>query len=111
MRPDELMHVELIRFVGLDEKDPNVIVQAKTALVTAEGLINAYCRGRHKRAGRYRAGVEEVLTTVAARILANPGQIQTREQVGPYSMLKGVGFSSFTLVELAVLNRYRKRAL
>ena len=48
---------------------------------------------------------------VAARILANPEQISVREQVGPYQMYKAAGFSGFTLVELAVLNRYRKRAI
>ena len=42
---------------------------------------------------------------------ANPEQVQVREQVGPYSMFLAEGFSGFTLVELAVLNRYRKRGI
>lgn len=100
---------DLVQFTGT--QGPNAEDQAATALMMAEGLIDAYCRGKHKSAWGLRPGVEAVLTTVAARILANPEQIQVREQVGPYSSLKGAGFSGFTLVELAVLNRYRKRAI
>lgn len=100
---------ELVKFTGT--QGPDVVSQAATALMMAEGLVGAYCRGRHERAGHPRPGVEEVIISVAARILANPEQIQVREQVGPYTMLKGPGFNGFTLVELSVLNRYRKRAL
>ena len=99
----------LVRFTGITR--PNVEAQAEQALQIAGALVDAYTRGRHKRLGEYRPGVEDVITTVAARILANPEQIAVREQVGPYSMYRGEGFSGFTLVELAVLNRYRKRAL
>lgn len=100
---------ELIQFTGVE--GPDVAAQAATALTIAEGLVNAYTRGRHKRAGVYRDGVQEVITTVAARILSNPEQVSVREQIGPYSYYKGEGFKGFTLVELAVLNRYRKRAM
>lgn len=101
---------ELITFTGA--QGPEVEAQARTALTVATGLVDAYCRGRHKRRDdTLKPGVQEVITTVAARILANPEQIQVREQIGPYTMLKGAGFNGFTLVELAVLNRYRKRAI
>lgn len=100
---------DLIKFTGT--QGPNVDAQASTALTTAKSLVGAYCRGREKRGDKYRPGVEEVVTMVAARILANPEQISVREQVGPYQMYKAAGFNGFTLVELAVLNRYRKRAI
>lgn len=100
---------ELIKFTG--SEGPDVLVQAATALTMAEALVDAYCRGRHVRAGLRRPGVDAVITAVAARILANPEQIQQREQIGPFTYFKGAGFQGFTLVELAVLNRYRKRAL
>lgn len=100
---------ELVKFTGT--QGPNVDAQAATALTTAQALVGAYCRGREKRGDVYRPGVEEVIMMVAARILANPEQISVREQVGPYQMYKAAGFSGFTLVELAVLNRYRKRAI
>lgn len=101
---------ELIKFAGAT--GPDVQFQAETALSMAEGLVSTYCRGRHKRRGSdtYRPGIQEVIITVAARILANPEQIQQREQIGPYSYFRGNGFQGFTLVELSVLNAYRKRA-
>lgn len=100
---------ELVKFTGA--QGPDVVSQAATALMMAEGLVDAYCRGRHKRHGLPRPGVEEVIISVAARILANPEQISVREEVGPYNYYRGPGFSGFTLVELSVLNRYRKRAI
>lgn len=101
---------ELIEFTGAT--GPNVKKQAEQALAMANGLVEAYTRGRHKSpAGELRPGVSAVVVAVAARILANPEQIQVREQIGPYTMLRGPGFSGFTLAELAVLNRYRKRAI
>lgn len=84
--------------------------QAQAALTMAEGMVDAYTRGKHKRGDRYRPGVQDVITLVAARILANPLQVQQREAIGPYSYFVGDGFQGFTLAELAVLNRYRKRA-
>lgn len=100
---------ELVSFTGI--KGENVVSQAETSLAMADALVDAYTRGRHRRRGEYRTGVEAVVIAVAARILANPEQVQQREQIGPYSYFKGEGFKGFTLVELAVLNRYRKRAL
>lgn len=100
---------ELVSFTGI--KGEGVVEQAETSLAMADALVDAYTRGRHRRRGEYRTGVEAVVIAVAARILANPEQIQQREQIGPYSYFKGEGFKGFTLVELAVLNRYRKRAL
>lgn len=100
---------QLIAFTGAE--GPNIQERAAIAWTTAEALVGAYCRGREKRGDVYRPGVEDVILMVGSRILANPEQIQVREQVGPYSMFKGAGFEGFTLVELAVLNRYRKRAI
>lgn len=100
---------ELVTFTGATGE--NVLDQAAKSIEVACQLVGAYCRGREKRGGRYRPGVEAVITTVAARILANPDQLQEREQVGPFSFFKGEGFKGFTLVELAVLDRYRKRGI
>lgn len=86
--------------------------QAQLALDSAVALVAAYCRDRHVTCnGNTRPGIDTVVLTVAARILANPGQVQMRDQAGSFSRHRGTGFSGFTLAELAVLNRYRKRAL
>lgn len=85
---------------------------ATTALTTAEALIAGYCRGCHvDRAGEYRDGIKAVVITVGARIAANPAQVTVRDTAGEFSRSRGAGFSGFTLAELAVLNRYRKRAV
>lgn len=84
---------------------------ATTAITTAEALIGGYCRGSHvDRAGEYRDGIKAVVITVGARIAANPAQVAIRDSAGPFSRSRGQGFSGFTLAELAVMNRYRKRA-
>lgn len=100
---------KLQKFSPDDAKDEE---QVAIAVSSAEALVEAYCRGRHvDPAGVYRPGVEAVIIAVASRLLGNPSQIQRRDQAGPFATSRGEGFSGFTLVELAVLNRYRKRAL
>ena len=96
-----------------DQRDtPRLRSQAVLQLATAEGMVAGYCRGRHvDAAGEYRPGVGEVVLSLACRLLANPQQIQVREQAGSVSMLRGEVQVGFTLAEQFVLNRYRKRAL
>lgn len=102
---------ELLAFTGTPETPENE-GRAQQSLDMARALIGSYCRGRDRnKLGNPRPGVEAVENAVAARILANPSQIATREQIGPYSMYRQEGFKGFTLVELAVLNRYRKRGI
>lgn len=86
--------------------------EAQIYLDTAMALIEGYTRGNHaNKRGEYRQGISEVALTVAARIMANPGQVTKRDQAGQFSRHRGQGFQGFTLGELAVLNRYRKRAV
>lgn len=84
---------------------------AQLHIDTAMALIEGYTRGNHANArGELRKGIESVILTVAARLQANPGQITRRDQAGSFSTHRGPGFNGFTLAELAILNRYRKRA-
>lgn len=84
---------------------------AALAVEAATALVEAYTRGRHlDGGGKPRPGITTVILTAAARIGANPGQVSRQDQAGSFSSRRGVGFSGFTLAELAVLNRYRKRA-
>lgn len=99
---------ELISFMGDTPVSTEI---ATTAIATADALIGGYCRGCHvDRAGDYRDGIKAVVVTVGARIAANPAQVTIRDSAGPFTRARGQGFSGFTLAELAVLNRYRKRA-
>lgn len=99
---------EVLAFLGHDDQDDHLVAQADTAVTTISAMVGAYCRGRHLDGqGAPRDGVAEVVLTAAARLVTNPSGI-------PYDTggvsIRG-GFTGFTLVELAVLNRYRVRAL
>lgn len=85
-------------------------VEQAVAIVTP--MVAAYCRDKHvTKAGAYKAGIAEVIVTASARLAANPGQIALQITAGSMSVRKGAGFTGFTLGELAVLDRYRKRAI
>lgn len=100
---------DLATLMGIDGTDPDHL---QASISTALGLVDGYCRGRARyRSGELRPGVREVVLTVAARLVANPGQVSWREEVGAVSQSRGVGFNGFTLPEQYVLNRYRKRAV
>lgn len=102
------MNVEkFLAFVGGSSKDKE---KAAAALEQAEQMVDGYTRGRHIQSHDpliYKAGIEGVIRSVAARLYANPFGINVREQVGAYSLTLGAGFQGFTLAELAILNRYR----
>lgn len=76
------------------------------AMVTA--MVRAYTRGRGFTDGSPADDVAAVILTATARLMANPEGTIT-ESVGDYSVRHG-GFHGFNLVELAVLNTYRRRA-
>ncbi|KXO99669.1 Uncharacterised protein (plasmid) [Tsukamurella tyrosinosolvens] len=99
--------VDLLKWLGQPTDDAALTAQAGQAITVAGGMIDAYTRGRHLTAnGETRPGVAAVVLMVAARMLANPEQL--RHTVG--SVAFNEGFAGFTLAELTVLNRYRKRA-
>lgn len=101
---------ELLAFVGLPISQHT---QAELAMNTAISLVEGYTRGKCRipTTNEFRPGVGEVVLAVSARLVANPEQISHSEQSGAYRVSKGVGFQGFTLAELAVLNRYRKRSM
>lgn len=70
-------------------------------------MARAYTRGRgFDEDDEPNAEIAAVITTASTRLFANPEQLSY--DVGAVSM-RG-GFNGFNLAELAVLNRYRKRA-
>lgn len=89
------------------EVDP---AQAFAHLATVTAFARAYTRGRGFTDGGVPADdIATVIVTATSRLLANPTDIQT-EQIGSYSIRYG-GFQGFNLVEMAVLNNYRRRAM
>ena len=87
--------------------NPDLIAVIDQALETIYQLVSAYTRGVGFVGGVPNPELRAVIRTATARLTANP------EQVG--STVGGVtvagGFNGWSLAELAVLNRYRKRAL
>lgn len=111
----KLTAAELLKFATPvdDGQTPNVTDAATEAIATATALVGAYTRDRHmtRDGSDYRPGIRAVVLTVAARLLANPGQVSVGFKAGSLAVNKGQGFQGFTLAELATLDRYRKRAI
>lgn len=100
---------ELQAFMPDDALDAELCALAVEA---ATAVVAAYCRDRHLDAGgRPRPGVKTVTLTVAARIAANPSGISRQDTAGPFSSRRSGGFTGFTLAELTVLKRYRRKAI
>lgn len=98
---------DLVKWLGQPTTDTELVAQAGQAVTMAEGLIDAYTRGAHRTAaGQNRPGIDAVVLMIGARLLANPEQLAY--STGAVSFAGG--FQGFSLAELAVLNRYRKRA-
>jgi len=74
------------------------------AVITA--MARAYTRDRGFLGTEPFEDVAAVIVTAAARLVANPEQVPNTS--GPFSVAGG--FTGWSLAELFVLNRYRKRA-
>lgn len=100
---------ELQAFMPDDALDAELCALAVEA---ATAVVAAYCRDRHlDGTGRPRPGVKTVTLTVAARIAANPSGISRQDTAGAFSTRRSGGFTGFTLAELTVLKRYRRKAI
>lgn len=81
---------------------------------TIAAMAHAYTRGRGFAYGEVTMpapDVDAVIATASMRLAANPGQLPIDRTTGPFSESIKAGFSGWTLAELAVLDRYRVRAV
>ncbi|MGA4691902.1 hypothetical protein MX572_05960 [Rhodococcus pyridinivorans] len=80
--------------------------------LTVRALAYGYTRGSgfDVEGAPMHPDLEAVIATAAARLAANPEQVTKTVTVGPFNESRGAGFQGWSLAELAVLNRYRKRA-
>lgn len=98
---------DLVKWLGQSPSDADLMAQAGQAITLAVAMVDAYTRGAHLYAsGQARPGVDAVVQMAAARMLANPEGLRYSTGVVNFAD----AFTGFTLAELAVLNRYRKRA-
>lgn len=87
--------------------NPDLVAVIDQALETIYQLVSAYTRGNGFTGGVPNPELRAVIRTATARLTANPEQVGST--VGGVTV--GAGFNGWSLAELAVLNRYRKRAL
>ena len=92
-------------FLGQGD-DPTLVALAEQHATIITALARSYTRDQGFTGTEPADDIAAVITTATARLVANPEQIPT--DIGSVS-LRG-GFTGWTLAELFVLNRYRKRA-
>lgn len=84
-------------------------LQARAHLHNVAMAVHAYTRGiGFSDTGTPSDEIEAVIISSAARSIQNPTHDRQRT-VGPFTSSPGA-FRGWTLAELAILNRYRKRA-
>lgn len=104
----EVTAEDVADFLGQGDDD-TVVALAGEALPVVTAMARAYTRDQgFDDDGDPKDDVAAVLTTATARLMSNPEQVSSM-QVADYS-IRG-GFTGWTLAELFVLNRYRKRAV
>lgn len=98
---------DVASFLGQGD-DPSLVALASQHAAIIAALARAYTRGRgFDEAGNPNDEISAVITTAAARMVANPEQLDS--VVGAVGV-RG-GFKGWNLAELFVLNRYRVMAL
>lgn len=103
---------KLLRHMGMTAT-PKALAQADEHLATVTVFVYGYTRGRGFTEAEAGAPVpawdlRHVILTAAARSMSNPTQLR-QYTVGDYNE-SPAALSSWSLVETAVLHRYRKRA-
>ncbi|MFT4395790.1 hypothetical protein ACLTEW_12735 [Gordonia lacunae] len=82
------------------------IAQQAQQVVTAQ--VRAYTRDRGFSGDQPAPDLDTVILTSTARLVANPENLRS-EKIGDYEVQRQV-VEGWTLAELAILNRYRRRA-
>lgn len=95
-------------FLGRGD-DAEFVALAGLHVPIVQAIVSAYTRGNGFTAGQPAEDVDAVITTATARLAVNPESTK-RESIDDHDITPAV-FEGFTLAELFVLNRYRKRAL
>lgn len=93
------------KFLGQGD-DQELVDLAAEHVVVIEQMARAYTRDRGFELGQINDGIKAVITSATARLVANPEQLR----YGVGSVQFNSAFQGWSLAELAVLNRYRKRA-
>lgn len=101
----EVIGQDVAYFLGRGT-DTTLVALAGESVRVITAMVRAYTRGVGFVDTHPNDELAAVITTASARLCANPEQAIT--DVGTVSIRNA--FNGFTLAELFVLNRYRKRA-
>ncbi|KUI43911.1 hypothetical protein AU197_21135 [Mycobacterium sp. IS-1590] len=100
---------QVLLFLGRPD-DTSVEGSAEQAIPVITTMVKAYTRGNgFDVLGEPNEELEAVIVTATARLVTNPGQLAHDQAAGPFTQSLRGGFTGWTLAELAVLNRYRRR--
>lgn len=98
---------DLLDFVD-ESATAEALQLARNHLTVVSALVRSYTRGEgFDEMGFPHDDVAAVILTASARLMANPHQ-HKREELGGYSVTP-TPFLGFSLAEMMVLNKYRKR--
>ncbi|QZT56724.1 hypothetical protein [Mycolicibacterium austroafricanum] len=89
--------------------DAAILATAEQAIPVVTVMVRAYVRGGSD--WEPNEEIEAVIVTASARMVSNPSGLAHDETAGPFTRSIRGAFQGWTLAELFVLNRYRKRAL
>ncbi|PJE23668.1 MAG: hypothetical protein CK431_09960 [Mycobacterium sp.] len=73
-------------------------------------MAQSYTRGQGFTNGLPADDLSAVIFTATLRFLANKGQLEMSRTKGPFSIEYRSSFNDWSVAELSVLHRYRKRA-
>lgn len=88
--------------------DATFVAAAGESLSIVTAMVSAYTRGQGFTDGEPADDLAAVITTATARLADNP-MLEVSEGVGEWNA-RHTPLTGFTLAELFILNRYRKRA-
>ncbi|MGC4960083.1 hypothetical protein [Gordonia sp. DT101] len=88
--------------------DTELVAVAGRALPIVTAQVRAYTRDRGFSGDQPAPDLDAVVLTSTARLAANPENLRS-EKIGDYEVQRQV-IDGWTLPELAILNRYRRRA-
>jgi len=100
---------QVLLFLGRPS-DTTLEASAEQAIPVVTTMVKAYVRGTGE-GWTPNDELEAVIVTATARLITNPGGIPVDHQAGAFTHSLRGAFTGWTLAELAVLNRYRRRAI
>ncbi|BCP10433.1 hypothetical protein MINTM020_25310 [Mycobacterium paraintracellulare] len=84
--------------------------QATVVLTIITAMASSYTRGQGFTAGVPNDEIRAVILTASARLISNTSGLTFSEIEGPSQIEYNSAFSGWTVGELVVLNRFRRRA-